>query len=74
MRQEGVFQRIGLRRDAVLGTDAQNRSVQRIKGFGHDARRDLAGVATDVDTMAGNHAAAGLAHRGEDRLDVQRHQ
>ena len=72
--KERLFQYMRLRRDAVLGADPQNRRIEIVERHLLHRRSDLAGEAADVHGGAGDHAAPGLLHRTDHRLDVERHQ
>ena len=63
-----MVERVGLRSDAVLRADLQNRGVEVVEAVRHDLRNDFTRETADVDALADHHAATGLAHRREDRL------
>src|SRR5512139_3147792 len=68
------FEDVRLGRDAVTSPDAHNGSVQIIERASLDLRGDFAGEAADAYCRAGNNAAAGLLHRLDDCIHVERNQ
>ena len=63
-----------MRRDAVLGADSFDRGVEVIENRVGNRRGDFAGVAADVNRLAGDDAASGLLHRAQHRVEVEWHE
>src|SRR5215207_3250742 len=74
VRVGDLLERLGVRHRQVGAGDAADRGVEMVEGLLLDQRGEVRADAAVRPALLDDHAAVGLAHRLEDRVEVERAQ